>query len=351
MVENFESEYKKICAIVVTYGRRGDLASRVIRRCFEEGVRKVIVVDNGSNEKSRESLLAIKEIYGSSLRLITLTFNSGSAGGFKKGLEAFYEDTSCEYALLLDDDNLPSNGSICALLHAYLFLKDDSGLPLAVFALRKVGGKFTKLGLSMMKTGGKIDKNSFFGFNVFKILKFFATLSGKKSEPIIKYPDFIPFERGPYGTLFFHKSLIDLIGYPMEELFLYMDDLEYTGRITEKKGRIYLVTSASVDEINGATWKERKFLGNLLSYLESDSPEKIYYAARNTSFLERHIIGHSQTNILRSINKLAYLTITLFASILLGRFRIWMLVLQAIKRGENRDFSQIDIAVKGYLNL
>jgi 7-cyano-7-deazaguanine synthase in queuosine biosynthesis len=41
-----EKEYKKICAVIVTYGDRAKLVARVSQKCLEENLGKVILIDN-----------------------------------------------------------------------------------------------------------------------------------------------------------------------------------------------------------------------------------------------------------------------------------------------------------------
>ena len=44
----------KVCSVIVTYGNRFHLLKQVIEACYKEGVDKVIVVDNASEENSRK---------------------------------------------------------------------------------------------------------------------------------------------------------------------------------------------------------------------------------------------------------------------------------------------------------
>ena len=337
-------EYKKICAVIVTYGERGDLARRAAERCFEENLERVILIDNGSAESSQKKLSALAEKFEKRIKLVRLDRNTGSAGGFKRGLEEFYGEKDLEYVFLLDDDNLPSPGCVHALLRAYLELKKSGDSPLAVFASRKINGKFTQNELALIKSGGKADKNSFFGFNLLYLPQRLAkNLTGGRRE---EYPPdmkaVISVDSAPYGTLFFHKSVIDLIGYPMEELYLYMDDLEYTGRIKEQGGRIYLALKASAEEMEGITWKRKKWFGGIFSYLEGNSTTRIYYASRNVSFYEYHVLNRSHFNFLRSLNKTTYLVLIFCGAVFLNRLGNWFLILKAVRHGEIKKFSGLD---------
>jgi len=97
-------------AVTVTYGNRFHLLKQVIDSALAEGVAKVIVVDNNSVPQSREQLKAYEHELGSDkIKVLYLDDNYGSAGGYKRGLEEAYEDPSCEFIWLLDDDNLMLN--------------------------------------------------------------------------------------------------------------------------------------------------------------------------------------------------------------------------------------------------
>ena len=108
----------EVCVVTVTYGDRAHLLKRVVERCLEEGVKKVVVVDNASHGKSREIIPTLPKIYNNVV-VISLRENTGSAGGYKRGLEYVYNDAECKYIWLLDDDNLPTRGALQALLRAY----------------------------------------------------------------------------------------------------------------------------------------------------------------------------------------------------------------------------------------
>ena len=46
------------------------------------------------------------------LKVIYLDENTGSAGGYKLGLEEAYKCNECEFIWLLDDDNKPQKDSL-----------------------------------------------------------------------------------------------------------------------------------------------------------------------------------------------------------------------------------------------
>ncbi len=101
-----------VFVVTVTYGNRFHLLRQVIEAAFNEGVDKVIVVDNNSGLESRKRLREYHRLNKDKVDVLYLSENLGSAGGFKKGLERAYNDSECEFIWLLDDDNLPMPGSL-----------------------------------------------------------------------------------------------------------------------------------------------------------------------------------------------------------------------------------------------
>ena len=104
-----------VFCVIVTYSDRFHLLQQVIRSCINEGVDKIIVVDNNSEINSKKKLKQLELELGGYLRVLYLNKNLGSAGGYKRGLEEAYQDCDCEYIWLLDDDNKPDAGSLNVL--------------------------------------------------------------------------------------------------------------------------------------------------------------------------------------------------------------------------------------------
>ncbi len=92
----------KICAVIVTYGDRFHLLEQVMDACYKEGVDKVIVVDNASIESSRDKLKKYESKNQDRLKVIYLDENTGSVGGYKRGLEEAYNSKDYKCILTLD---------------------------------------------------------------------------------------------------------------------------------------------------------------------------------------------------------------------------------------------------------
>jgi len=105
----------RVCSVIVTYADRFHLLEQVINACYKEGVDKIIVVDNASEQNSRDKLKEYESKNRDILKVVYLDENIGPAGGYKRGLQEAYKCDECEFIWLLDDDNMPQKDSLKVL--------------------------------------------------------------------------------------------------------------------------------------------------------------------------------------------------------------------------------------------
>jgi GT2 family glycosyltransferase len=141
----------------------------------------------------------------------------------------------------------------------------------------------------------------------------------------------IPF--GPYGGLFFHKNLISKIGYPNELFFLYNDDTEYTSRLTNNGGKLFLVSSSLIHDLDHAWQTHHNGESFFSHFLINNSDLRIYYVARNQSYLESHLWLNNLT--VYTLNKWAFF---FFLSLFALKHRKWSrfaLIARAVREGRD----------------
>ena len=162
--------------MIVTYGERFNLVKQVTEACLKEKIGKVIVVDN--KLESSNKLMALEKALDGRIKVIRLEENTGSAKGFKVGLEEAYRDKSCKMILLLDDDNIPSPGSIQRALYLWNYFNEiNDFFALSFSRYAWVNDLCTvKLGLLKMRD----DNNSFCGFNINRAFRVFSKKYSKK---------------------------------------------------------------------------------------------------------------------------------------------------------------------------
>jgi GT2 family glycosyltransferase len=318
-----------ITAVTVTYGARWNYLRQTMQAAKREGVQRVIVVDNGSVE---DIAALVHEEFGSFGDVVTLPKNTGSAGGFKRGIRrALQFDT--EFLLLLDDDNEMQSGCLSALSTTYYeYARFVHPAMLAVLAYRPdrqadVAGKVPASGMDD-------DRAAFFGFNMrdlpFKLYR--RTPWGKRWISRRVPAEHVAVAVAPYSGLYFHRSVPEIHGLPDERFLLYADDTEFSFRLTRNGGKIVLVTDAKLYDLE-SSWNVRTNYSNTFdALLQGDGDFRAYYSTRNNAYFERWMRdGNGWT---RAFNRTLYLTALRLRADMTKRQQRFKLLLEAIHDGE-----------------
>jgi GT2 family glycosyltransferase len=274
----------KVCAVIVTYGDRFHLLRQVMDACYKEGIDKIIVIDNASAENSKKQLKEYEKEHRDKIRVIYLDENTGSAGGYKRGLEEAYKCEECEYILTLDDDNVIPEKFLKKIKGILDYLDDVPKDKLMLSLYRPI------MDCRVVEEGWVkgYKPNNFTGLNFLEVLKrkIIRKIINKKKN--YSFFPLNPIEVAAMGGLFFHKTVINLIGYPKEELFLYADDHEYTYRFVKSGGNIFMAGSLVVRDID-QTYVNGK--GEKIHLFSKDfSGMKLYYGVRNHTYLSKKFI-------------------------------------------------------------
>ncbi|MDB5208761.1 MAG: putative glycosyltransferase [Flavisolibacter sp.] len=193
---------KKVAAVVLTYNRLALLKECVAAiKSQTTPPDAILVIDNGSEEDTGSWLRSQEGV-----TLIHLVQNVGPAAGIKKGLQEAYE-SGYEWIWVMDDDGLPHHQALEKLIRA------------------RPGFTGAKNSLVLDKT----DRRTL----AFKLLQF-KTVDDIQSE-------YVEDEIMPWNGTLFHRSIIEKIGYPKTELFLWGEETEYYHRI-KKSGFFKLFT-------------------------------------------------------------------------------------------------------------
>lgn len=186
---------EKVIAVVVTYNRQILLSECITAlRNQTRRIDKILVINNGSTDNTEVWLSQQNDVEFFTQK------NIGSGGGFNKGIQLAYEK-GYDWIWLMDDDGFPKSDALENLL------EDDIN---------------RKLCLRNCAVINKEDKNSF----VWKTGNYKGINDVK--EPIINN-----FAHPFNGTLL-HKNIIEKVGLPKKELFIWGDETEYYQRIITK---------------------------------------------------------------------------------------------------------------------
>lgn len=245
----------KIIAVVVTYNRR-ELLKRNIG-CLRQNrpVTDIVVVNNGSTDGTREWLDAQTDL------TVVNQENVGGSGGFYTGIQKAC-DMGADWIWCMDDDVFPRPDCMERLLP--YTEREEVGI-LAPRRLQE----------------GKIFTNDFQALDWSN--PFASLYKGKLAKQEVNGPTEIcgtAFE-GP----FIRRQVVERIGLPNKELFIFCDDTDYCIRTVNAGYKILYIPDALMDKekfFSDDSWKERN----------KKKKWKRFYQVRNSTYLNHHY-GHN----------------------------------------------------------
>lgn len=240
--------------MVVTFNRL-PLLQRLVARLGEvPGLDEVVVVDNASTDGTGDWLASQPTTGETPLLARTLAHNRGGAGGFHDGL-AWAIDRGADLVWLMDDDGLPDRDCLASLLAQGDDLDfwgplvvDEDDPDRLVFPIRLPGGARVVSDVAQARA---------------------AARDGVLADVVI-----------PFNGVLVSKELVDRIGLPREEFFIWGDDVEYLWRAQEAGARVATVTGARVLHPSVGELGTPMMWGRT-TYNHSPSDLKHYCMARN----------------------------------------------------------------------
>lgn len=247
---------KRVCAVVVTWNRR-ELLARCLRALQEQvGPDDVIlVVNNASTDGTREMLDADFP----NVQALHMEENTGGAGGFHTGTKWAF-DNGFEHAWLMDDDGMPGEGCLDALL--------EHATPECVTIPAQAE-----------------DNGRIYGFLAWK--------RGRKAGAREVTEEIVAQKKPVAGRFVFTfvgplvgRGVIEAIGLPNADFFIWFDDFEYSLRIHASRGlqTIAVPKARFRHNITQAKVNEYKFLGRA-STRPAQAVKRIYYGTRNYFYI------------------------------------------------------------------
>lgn len=323
-----KNEYR-VCVITVTYGDRQHFLNQVIDRVLSlTQVVKVVVINNASAHS----------IDATSDRVITLNNaeNEGSAGGYHQGIKYAYEQVDCEFIWLLDDDNLPEKNALNGLLIQWNKITSDNNKK-AMFCLRDDRKSHINIARGADPMQYYLVPNNFLGFSLLRIFKNQWRKITAKITVNDKYKERVAMPYVPYGGLLMHKQLVAEIGFPNANMFLYVDDSEYSYRITEHGGTIWMIPACKIidiDKSQGINYKKQPFHSQLLD----EWGFRTYYHVRNRLYFYSRVTIRNK--FMFRVNKVLYLAFLRVISILSSKTTEYKKLIGAVNDGLNGNLGK-----------
>ena len=267
---NTQSKRATIAAVVVTFNRK-TLLIECLRALLaqEQPLDHIYLIDNASTDGTQELLKRERLMDDALIEYVRLPENTGGAGGFHEGIKLAHQ-AGYDWIWVMDDDAEPAIDALSMLFDG----KDPA--------------KFTQYsGLCGIKMGLD-DEPQYLHRGLFDpesgprpLLK---TLAFQEQE--ISYASFV--------GLLINAKAADLIGYPIQDFFIWYDDVEYCQRMMRYGPILYRPKSSILhkDGVMNADGNSKK--SKLLKAIPYATQWKHLCGFRNFIYLMMH---HSDKGI------------------------------------------------------
>lgn len=234
-----EGREEIIAAVVVTYNRKDCLKKNI--ECLLRQTRRperIYVIDNASTDGTEN---IVREFQEKEIRYVRMSENMGGSGGFSTGVRRAYQE-GADAIWGMDDDAYPKENALQKLLDIHQRMGNQ------VCLWSNCNGD------SDFKGEHKIVSDWMF-------VGFFVT-----------------------------RQVIEKVGFPRDDMFIYYDDSEYAGRIQECGFPIRKVRDSVIDHQDApskcyGTIKLGKKTIRVMAM--PNQPWRLYYLIRNRIYLNR----------------------------------------------------------------
>lgn len=249
-----ENKRQTVAAVVVTYNRMGLLAECLKSlEAQKHRLDGIIVVNNASTDGTIDYLMSLDPQF---YHVYHLKNNTGGAGGFHEGLKRSVE-LGFDYSWIMDDDAVPTLAALENLVSSAGVIKWDFGF-----------------------LTSKVESHSGEVMNVPSV---------DQRVNALGYPDWAKFSQfglfkvssATFVSVLIPNPIIEKVGLPLKEMFIWGDDSEYTQRISKVKESYFVGSSAVI---------HKRVLKSSLSLSEEENKGRIklyFFYYRNNAFNNR----------------------------------------------------------------
>ncbi len=253
-----------VAVVIVTFNR-----INLLKECINNALNQkkvdteLVVVNNKSTDGTFEYL---EGLHNRRVHCIHERENIGGAGGFHDGVKYAFEQTNCDWILLIDDDAM--------IDEEYLFNLSTNIVPnfLAYAGVVKVGSSID-LSHRLMQSEGQVPVEAY-----------------RKDTFICDIATFC--------GLMISRELVKKIGYPRKDFFIWHDDTEYCYRMF-RVTRILVVTNSILNH--------KTTINNINNCIVRDN-WKWYYGFRNELVIYKsyHLTKQYYKKISKLVGKMLY---------------------------------------------
>ena len=268
----------KIIAVVVTYNRLELLKRNLSCLRNNAPLSSIVVVNNGSTDGTGEWLAGQTDI------VVLTQDNVGGSGGFYTGMQYAFGQ-GADWIWCMDDDVFPRPD---CLEHLLSYTGQEGTGILAPRRLQE----------------GQIYTNDFLSFNLTR--PFSSMYVGRLAKMRVDGP--MEICGTAFEGLFVRRDVVERIGLPNKELFIFCDDTDYCLRAVSAGYKILYVPDALMD-------KEKFFSADSWSERQRKKKWKRFYQIRNSTYLNHHYGRNWAVRYLRGFNGvLGYMVIAFFTA-------------------------------------
>ena len=213
---------KSIAAVIVTYNRLP-----LLKKCLHALLNQtyagfdVLIIDNASSDDTGNYCRRLSE---ENLRVqyFNTGANLGGAGGFSFGIRTGVE-AGYDYLWLMDDDTIPTETALAELLRAADLTGEQFGF-LSSYAIWTDGSP-AMMNIPATSNKWREEIDCLFENHLFRV------------------------ETASFVSLLLRAKVVQELGLPIKEFFIWADDVEYTLRISKKYPCYFCYDSKVVHEM------------------------------------------------------------------------------------------------------
>lgn len=266
----------KIYTVVVTYNRFELLKRNIACLRQNKPITQIVVVNNGSTDGTLQWLSEQTD-----LKVITQE-NVGGSGGFYTGIDFAYKD-GADWIWCMDDDVFPRADCLEKLL------QQINHQHVGILAPRRL-------------MEGQIFTHDFLSYNLTQPFK--SMYKDRISKMQVDQP--LEISGTAFEGPFIRREVVEKIGLPNKDLFIFCDDTDYCLRAVLAGFTILYVPDALMDKqkfFSTDSWAERSY----------KKKWKRFYQVRNSTYLNHHYGKNWGVRTLRGFNNvIGYILVAFF---------------------------------------